>query len=75
MNWLLKKKYDLYILLVPDIEWVDDGLRDSPTNRMAMHMLFKNYLVTNNRKFIEIGGTYEQRFFQALKAVSKLLYD
>jgi nicotinamide riboside kinase len=57
-----QKSYDLYFLMSPDIEWVADGLRDSPTNREEMHNLFKNYLIENNRNFVEISGTYDLRF-------------
>ena len=68
-----QKQYDLYLLLFPDIAWVDDGLRDSPDNRMAMHHLFKDYLIDNHRNFIEIKGSYENRFQQAKNAINKLL--
>ncbi len=68
-----QKQYDLYLLLFPDIVWVDDGLRDSPNNRMAMHNLFKDYLVDNHRNFIEIKGSYENRFQQAKDAINKLI--
>jgi HTH-type transcriptional repressor of NAD biosynthesis genes len=68
-----QKQYDLYLLLFPDIAWVDDGLRDSPDNRMAMHNLFKDYLINNHRNFIEINGSYENRFQQAKNAINKLI--
>lgn len=68
-----QKQYDLYLLLFPDIAWVDDALRDSPDNRMAMHNLFKDYLLDNHRNFIEINGSYENRFQQAKNAINKLI--
>ncbi len=67
-----QKQYDLYLLLCPDIAWIDDGLRDSPDNRMEMHNLFKNYLIDNHRNFVEISGNYENRFQQALCEIGKL---
>lgn len=68
-----QKQYDLYLLLFPDIAWIDDGLRDSPNNRMEMHNLFKDYLINNHRNFIEIKGSYENRFQEAKNVINNLI--
>jgi nicotinamide riboside kinase len=70
-----KKQYDLYFLLYPDTPWEDDGLRDSPHNRLAMHQLFKDYLLENNRNFIEIKGDVTSRFAQVQQIISTLLHQ
>jgi NadR type nicotinamide-nucleotide adenylyltransferase len=69
-NLVSENSYDLYLLLKPDIPWVADGLRDSPTNRTEMHLLFKNYLYSRNRNFVEIAGNYTQRLEMALHTIS-----
>ena len=69
-----EQKYDFYFLMYPDIAWIADGLRDSPNNREAMHNLFKNYLIKNNRNFVEIRGNYESRFEQVYDIVKAKLF-
>jgi nicotinamide riboside kinase len=64
-----KRSYDFYLLLYPDIAWVADELRDRPNARMEMYELFKNYLQTNQRNFMEIKGTDKQRLKNAIEAI------
>jgi HTH-type transcriptional regulator, transcriptional repressor of NAD biosynthesis genes len=65
--------YHYYVLLYPDVAWVADGLRDNAENREMMHQLFKNYLVTKGKTFVEIAGVCEARFEQARAAVETFL--
>jgi NadR type nicotinamide-nucleotide adenylyltransferase len=65
---------DLYLLLVPDVPWVADGLlRDRPEGRNAMHDLFRTGLADAGVSVIEIGGTWDERRARAVSAVEDLL--
>jgi NadR type nicotinamide-nucleotide adenylyltransferase len=63
---------DLYLLLKPDIPWQEDGIRDRGHFRDEMHALFRTRLVQSGMRFVEIGGTREERLTEALRAVDAL---
>ncbi len=70
-----QKQYDFYFLLYPNTPWVADGLRDSPENRAEMHQLFKDYLQTHQRNFVEINGDLANRFTEVCQIISTLLHQ
>lgn len=75
--YIAKQEWDLIIFLKPDIEYVDDGFRDmtaaSPQVRLEFHEYFRQTLDEFNCQYLEIGGTYEQRFNQSKNCINKLL--
>lgn len=65
---------DLYLLLVPDVPWVADGLlRDRPEARDAMHSLFRQGLAEAGVAVIEVGGLWPERRSKAIEAIDALL--
>jgi NadR type nicotinamide-nucleotide adenylyltransferase len=61
---------DLYLLMKPDVPWMPDGVRDRPDQRDEMHQLFKKKLDQFGLKYVEIGGSAEERFSRAVEAVT-----
>lgn len=74
--WILEKAVerasDLYLLLRPDIPWVEDGVRDRGDRRDEMHELFRDRLSALGLRFAEIGGTRERRLDSALRAIEQV---
>ena len=56
------KQYDLYILLKPDCEAVQDGTRNYLDDRWTHYNSIKSHLIDRGCVFIEVGGTWEERF-------------
>jgi len=67
-----KHKYDLFFLTDVDMPWRKDDLRDKPSDRANTFSIFKKALIENNKPFIIISGTEEERFNRALKILSDL---
>lgn len=70
-------KYDLVLLLKPDVEWVNDGqrLNGEQQKREELYQRLK-YMYTERGfedKIVEIGGNYNQRLNTAINQVNKLL--
>ena len=73
-QWFLKtlsekKKYDLYILLKPDFEGVQDGTRNFLDQRQQHYEVIKNELITRNCYFVEVGGNWKERFDECNKII------
>jgi NadR type nicotinamide-nucleotide adenylyltransferase len=64
--------FDFYLLLKPDLPWIADPLREYPDRDKREHLyeLYKQELTGRNLPFAEVSGFDEQRFENALKAVS-----
>jgi len=60
---------DLYLLMQPDIPWVADGVRDRGDRRDEMHALFRARLRDLDVRFVEVGGTRDERLDRALAAI------
>lgn len=69
----LENQYDLYLLTDIDIPWKNDDLRDRPNRREEMFDLFRQALVENDRPFILVSGSVEERATTAIKAINRLL--
>ena len=69
----VERAADLYLLMLPDIPWIADGVRDRGERREEMHMLFKAKLQALRIRFVEIGGDREARLASAVRAVETLL--
>lgn len=58
-------RYDLVVLMKPDVKWVADGFRfvSEDEERLRLHEVLKQmYIDRGFKNIIEVGGTYEERF-------------
>ena len=70
-----KSKYDLYILLKPDCDAVQDGTRQFLEERESHYNEIKNQLIERRLNFVEIGGTWEERYQQSIDKIDKLIIN
>ena len=65
---------DLYLLLAPDVPWIDDGLRlhAEAAERQRFADLCRAELVEAGVRWVEIGGDWEKRHAAALAAIGAL---
>jgi NadR type nicotinamide-nucleotide adenylyltransferase len=63
--------YDLYLVLSPDINWVNDGFRVAGNQRVEMFDKIVDYLSKNGKNFKLIQGyDFSDRFEQAITYVN-----
>lgn len=67
------RDYDLYILTVPDFEFVQDGTRESEAIRLQMHNWFLEVLQNKGKSYITVSGTPQQRLETAIATITPLL--
>lgn len=72
-KYALKNTYDLYLLTYIDTPWQADDLRDRPERRQEMFDHFKNALEHNNRPYVLLKGSVEERMQLATKTINQLL--
>ena len=72
-KYALKNTYDLYLLTYIDTPWDADDLRDRPEQRQEMFDLFKSALEHNNKPYILLKGSVEERMQMATKTINQLL--
>lgn len=67
--------WDLILLLHPDVPWVDDGQRNLGNEHMRdVHFKYlKSELHKRGLTYVDIKGTWEERFKIATNAVNKIL--
>jgi nicotinamide riboside kinase len=65
-----KHKYDLFFLTDIDVPWQKDDLRDQPNERAKTFEIFQKALIDNQKPYIILSGTQEQRFQNTLKILS-----
>lgn len=73
---LLARRYDLHLLLSPEaVPWIDDGQRCQADlgERRAFHAACRSWLHRHDQPCIEIGGDWQARERQALRAVAACL--
>lgn len=66
------RRYDLYILNLPDFGFVQDGTRESEHCRADMQQNLHNALIAGPTPFISVAGTPAQRLAQAVAALDPL---
>jgi len=64
-----KNRVDLYLLCNPDLVWEPDPLREHPTERNRIHLIYKHELKKRRLPFQCIKGQGEERFSSALKII------
>ena len=68
------RKADLYLLLQPDLPWVDDGTRffADPRDRARFHGIVEAVLVDAGVRVARVSGTGEARYANAIAAIAAL---
>jgi NadR type nicotinamide-nucleotide adenylyltransferase len=69
------RTYDLYLLCGLDAPFVQDGWRDDGPHRTQMDEAYRRFLSETGANWVEVGGTYDERFAQATAAVDLLLAE
>ena len=72
-----RRTYDLYLLLDVDVLWVDDQQRYFPddTDRSRVFRLFKQALDERQRGYIQVRGTWQERFARSVDAIQHVLAE
>ncbi|MES2430303.1 MAG: ATP-binding protein [Bacteroidota bacterium] len=75
LNRIIERKYDLYLLCNVDLPWVKDELREYPDleNRLKLYHHYKDIMINQNVRWVDISGTYEERLEKAIDAVNKMI--
>ncbi|QZE13266.1 ATP-binding protein [Halosquirtibacter laminarini] len=67
-------KADLYLLLTPDLPWVEDPVRENGGEmRWKLHQKYKEELEHYQCNYVEVSEVGEDRFLRAKSEVEKLL--
>jgi nicotinamide riboside kinase len=78
-SWILRRiaerPYDLYLLCKPDLPWTQDALREYPDEkpRQELYHMYRDLLIQQPIPWVEVKGSYEERFEQARQAVAQML--
>jgi NadR type nicotinamide-nucleotide adenylyltransferase len=74
LNQIINRKYDLYLLCNVDLPWVKDELREYPdlARREKLYHIYKEIMLNQSVPWVDINGSYEERFEKAINAVEKL---
>ncbi len=71
---LAHPKADLYLLLEPDVAWIDDGTRiygDDPV-RARFADISRNVLIDSGVNWASVGGDWDSRFTRAVSLIEDL---
>lgn len=71
LEQIAKRKYDLYLLCNIDLPWEKDELREYPDldTRAELYGIYKDLLLKQDTRWVDISGDYNQRLQSAVKAV------
>lgn len=74
LDEISKRKYDLYLLCNIDLPWIAEPMREYPdlNARIELYNMYKDILINQTTPWVEIIGSYEQRFQKAVDAVNNL---
>jgi NadR type nicotinamide-nucleotide adenylyltransferase len=76
-DWILQqareRAADLYLLLVPDIPWIADGIRDRENRREEIHGLFLRKFKELDLNVLEVRGDRDRRFHIATLEIRRVL--
>jgi HTH-type transcriptional regulator, transcriptional repressor of NAD biosynthesis genes len=64
-----KRKYDLYLLLSPDVPWIDGGIRYLPKERWSFYEKCRNLLEQEKCNYVTIEGDWIKRERTAIQAI------
>lgn len=69
---LEKSQIDLFLLLKPDLPWVEDPVRENPHLRQYLYDWYKREIEAIGGNYVEIEGTGDIRYKRAFRAVNAL---
>ena len=75
-NWILnriaERRYDGYLLCNTDLPWVKDNLREYPDveTRNKLYHFYKDVLINQSVPWVDINGSYEERFEKAIEFIN-----
>jgi nicotinamide riboside kinase len=72
-NEIRARKYDLHILMKPDIGWVPDPLREHPDLQLYFFSQYEKALVSLECAWISVGGHGPDRLKNALQGIHEIL--
>jgi len=73
---LLQRQYHQHLLLSPEgIDWHDDGQRCQPSlaERLKFYQDCRDWLISRNQPFVEVGGSWAEREQQAMVITQAIL--
>ena len=75
LNKIVEQQYDLYLLCDVDLPWVKDELREYPDliTRNKLYHHYKDIMVNQQVKWVNINGANEQRLKKAIDAVISII--
>ena len=75
LQQIVERKYDLYLFCNVDLPWVKDELREYPDleTRNRLYFIYKDIMINQSVKWVDISGGYEERLKRAVEAVDELL--
>ncbi len=73
LTQIANREYDLYLLCNIDLPWIADELREYPDyeTRKKLYCFYRDLLINQNTKWVEISGNYEQRLQSAIKEINE----
>jgi NadR type nicotinamide-nucleotide adenylyltransferase len=75
LDEIVRRQYDLYLLCNIDLVWVKDQLREYPDleSRRKLYAIYKDILVNQSVPWVEVSGSFDERFRVAREAVDRLI--
>ena len=75
LDQVAARKYDLYLLCNIDLPWIKDELREYPDleRRKQLYNIYKHAMINQSTPWVDINGSYEERFQKAITAVSNVV--
>jgi NadR type nicotinamide-nucleotide adenylyltransferase len=75
LDKIVERKYDLYLLCNIDLPWAFDELREYPDEqpRKELYSMYKELMINQSVPWVEISGTYEERFETAIDKIDHLI--
>lgn len=70
-----KSNYDIYILLSPDCDAVQDGTRVFLEKRKNHYKIIKDMVIKKKVNFFEVGGDWNNRFIKSIEIIDRYLYN
>lgn len=73
-KWLEEaNRFDLYLYLDKEIEFIQDGTRLEKEERDLLDAHHRKFFAESKIEFVEIGGTWEERFQKTVAAVNDFI--
>ncbi|MEM7107443.1 MAG: ATP-binding protein [Bacteroidota bacterium] len=70
---LKTRKYQLHLLMAPDIPWEFDKQRENPDNRKELFAMYKSELAKKQYTYKTISGSFNSRIEKAIEAINKII--